>query len=72
MALFLRSFLGLGISLWPHVVTPDITIWDAAAPPATQGFVLIGTAVILPIVLGYTAFTYYVFRGKVRPGEGYH
>jgi cytochrome d ubiquinol oxidase subunit II len=72
MALFLLSFLGLGISLWPHVIPPDITIWEAAAPPATQGFVLIGTAIILPIVLGYTAFTYYVFRGKVRPGEGYH
>jgi cytochrome d ubiquinol oxidase subunit II len=72
MCLFLLSFLGLGISLWPNLIPPDITIWQAAAPPATQGFVLIGAALILPIVLAYTAFTYYVFRGKVRPGEGYH
>jgi cytochrome d ubiquinol oxidase subunit II len=71
MALFLLSFLGLGISLWPNVIPPDISIWEAAAPPETQGFVLVGMAILLPIVLGYTAFTYYVFRGKVR-GEGYH
>jgi cytochrome d ubiquinol oxidase subunit II len=71
MALFLLSFLGLGISLWPNVIPPDISIWEAAAPPETQGFVLVGMAILLPIVLGYTAVTYYVFRGKVR-GEGYH
>jgi cytochrome bd ubiquinol oxidase subunit II len=72
MALFLLSFLGLGISLWPNIIPPDISIWDAAAPPETQRFVLIGTVFILPIVLAYTAFTYYIFRGKVRPGAGYH
>jgi len=72
MSLFLLSFLGLGISLWPHVVPPDISIWDAAAPPATQGFLIVGVGALLPFVLGYTAFSYYVFRGKVRPGEGYH
>jgi cytochrome bd ubiquinol oxidase subunit II len=72
MALFLLSFLGLGISLWPNIIPPDISIWEAAAPPETQIFVLIGTAILLPIVLGYTAVTYYVFRGKVRAGEGYH
>jgi cytochrome d ubiquinol oxidase subunit II len=72
MALFLLSFLGLGISLWPHAVPPSITIWQAAAPPESQLFLLIGVAVMLPVVLAYTAFSYYVFRGKVRPGEGYH
>jgi cytochrome d ubiquinol oxidase subunit II len=72
MALFLLSFLGLGISLWPNVIPPDISIWEAAAPPETQVFVLVGMVILLPIVLGYTAFTYYVFRGKVRPGDGYH
>ncbi len=72
MSLFLLSFLGLGISLWPHVVPPDITIWQAAAPPETQGFLIIGVGALLPFILGYTAFSYYVFRGKVRPGEGYH
>jgi cytochrome d ubiquinol oxidase subunit II len=72
MVLFLLSFLGLGISLWPNVIPPHISIWEAAAPPETQAFALIGTVILLPIVLGYTAVTYYVFRGKVRPGEGYH
>jgi cytochrome d ubiquinol oxidase subunit II len=72
LALFLLSFLGLGISLWPNVVPPDISIWEAAAPPETQLFILIGTAILLPIILAYTGFTYFVFRGKVRPGAGYH
>ena len=72
LVLFLLSFLGLGISLWPNVIPPDISIWDAAAPPETQIFVLIGTAILLPIILAYTGFTYFVFRGKVRAGEGYH
>jgi cytochrome bd ubiquinol oxidase subunit II len=72
LALFLLSFLGLGISLWPNVVPPDISIWEAAAPPETQRFILIGTAILLPIILAYTGFTYFVFRGKVRPGAGYH
>jgi cytochrome bd ubiquinol oxidase subunit II len=72
LALFLLSFLGLGISLWPNVIPPDISIWEAAAPPETQLFILIGTAILLPIILAYTGFTYFVFRGKVRPGEGYH
>jgi cytochrome d ubiquinol oxidase subunit II len=72
MALFLLSVLGLGISLWPHAVPPSITLWDAAAPPESQRFLLVGVAILLPVVLAYTAFSYYVFRGKVRPGEGYH
>jgi cytochrome d ubiquinol oxidase subunit II len=72
MCLFLLSFLGLGISLWPHAVPPDITIWDAAAPPTTQVFLIIGIGGLLPFILGYTAFSYYVFRGKARPEEGYH
>jgi cytochrome bd ubiquinol oxidase subunit II len=72
MSLFLLSFLGLGISLWPHVIPPDITIWQAAAPPATQVFLIIGIGALLPFILGYTAFSYYVFRGKARPDEGYH
>ena len=72
MGLFLLSFLGLGISLWPNIIPPDISIWEAAAPPETQMFVLIGVAILLPVILAYTAFTYYVFRGKARAGEGYH
>ena len=72
MALFLLSFLGLGISLWPNVIPPHVSIWEAAAPPETQAFALVGTLILLPVVLGYTAVTYYVFRGKARAGEGYH
>ena len=51
---------------------PEISIWDAAAPPATQGFLLAGAAVLVPLVLIYTGFVYWIFRGKVRAGEGYH
>lgn len=71
MALFLLSYGGLGVSLWPYVVPRDVTIWDAAAPVSSQLFILVGAGVLMPVVLGYTAYTYWVFRGKVRPGEGY-
>jgi cytochrome d ubiquinol oxidase subunit II len=71
LGLFLLSYLGLGISLWPNVVPPSISIWDAAAPRETQIFLLVGAAILIPIVLGYTAYNYRVFRGKVT-GTGYH
>jgi len=71
LGLFLLGYLGLGISLWPNVIPPRISIWDAASPPETQGFLLIGTAFLIPIILGYTAYSYRVFRGKVGRG-GYH
>ncbi len=51
---------------------PDLTIWEAAAAPASQVFMLVGTLVLLPIILGYTAFIYWLFRGKVREGASYH
>ena len=70
--LFLLSYLGLAISLWPNVIPPDITIWDAASPVESQFFLLIGVLVLVPTILAYTAFSYYVFRGKVRGDEGYH
>jgi cytochrome d ubiquinol oxidase subunit II len=72
VGLFVISFIGLAISTLPYLVPPSITIWQAAAPPKTQSFILIGTTVLIPFVLGYTVFVYYTFRGKVRPGEGYH
>jgi cytochrome d ubiquinol oxidase subunit II len=71
MALFALSYLGLAISLWPKVVPPDITIWQAAAARESQIFFLVGAAVLIPILLTYTSYNYWVFRGKVR-GEGYH
>ncbi len=69
---FVLCFAGLGISLFPYIVPPDLTIWQAAAPPMSQGFLLIGALVLVPIILAYTGYAYWVFRGKVRPGMHYH
>jgi cytochrome d ubiquinol oxidase subunit II len=70
--LFLLGYAGLVISNVPYLVPPSLTFWDTAAAPASQIFFLVGTAFLLPLVLGYTAFVYWIFRGKVAPGEGYH
>ena len=69
---FALCFAGLGISLYPYIVPPGVTIWDAAAPPASQAFLLVGAVVLVPIILAYTGYAYWVFRGKVQPGVGYH
>ena len=66
------GYSGLGISLWPHIIPPAVSIWDAAAPPQSLGFALVGALLIIPMILMYTAWSYWVFRGKVQPGEGYH
>jgi cytochrome d ubiquinol oxidase subunit II len=71
-AWFVLCYAGLGVSLWPMMVPPDITIWDAAAPAASQAFLLAGGVVLIPIILGYTGYSYWVFRGKVRPGMHYN
>lgn len=72
IVLFLLGYLGLVISWFPYLVPPSLTVWDTAAAPASQIFMLIGTLVLLPIILGYTALIYWLFRGKVRADEGYH
>jgi cytochrome bd ubiquinol oxidase subunit II len=72
LGLFLLSYAGLGISLWPMIVPPTVTIWDAAAPRSTQAFLLVGAVVLIPIILIYTGYVYWLFRGKVRAGQGYH
>ncbi|WP_395446493.1 cytochrome d ubiquinol oxidase subunit II (plasmid) [Aminobacter sp. UC22_36] len=74
LALFVLflGYSGLGISLWPNIIPPDITIREAASPPQSMGFALVGALFIIPFILGYTAWSYYVFRGKVKAGEGYH
>ncbi|WP_186388913.1 cytochrome d ubiquinol oxidase subunit II [Stappia sp. TSB10P1A] len=72
LGLFLVTFIGLGVSLFPYVVPTSITLWDAAAPDSSLKFLLVGAAVLIPMILAYTAYAYWVFRGKVRPGEGYH
>lgn len=70
--LFVACFGGIGISFYPYIVPISLTIWEAAAPDNSLKFTLVGTVIMLPIILGYTAYAYWVFRGKVRPGDGYH
>lgn len=72
LALVFLGYSGLGISLWPNIVPPSIDIWSAASPAQSQGFALVGALLIIPVILMYTAWSYYVFRGKVKHGEGYH
>lgn len=72
VVLFLLGYLGLVISTVPYLVPPHLTFWDTAAAPASQFFLLVGTVFLLPLILGYTAFVYWMFRGKIGPGEGYH
>ena len=70
-AQFALTLVGLGISIWPDVIPGRVTIWEAAAPPASQAFMLVGAVVLIPLILAYTAWSYWVFRGKVGE-EGYH
>ena len=71
LSLFLLSMIGLAVSIWPDVIPGRLTIWDAAAPYESQLFMLVGAAVLIPIILAYTGWAYWVFRGKVGE-EGYH
>ncbi len=72
LSLFVISFIGIGISFYPNIVPPSLTIWDAAAPESSLWFTLVGTLILIPIILIYTGYAYWVFRGKVDPTEGYH
>jgi cytochrome d ubiquinol oxidase subunit II len=72
MGLFVMSYFGIAISLWPMIVPHSITLWDAASSPRTQAFLMVGTVFLLPIILMYTAWSYWIFRGKVRGDLGYH
>jgi cytochrome bd ubiquinol oxidase subunit II len=72
MGLFFLSFTGLVISLWPYVVPPTVTLWDAATAPMSQQFLMVGTMFLLPVILLYVFWSYWVFRGKVRSDIGYH
>ena len=71
LGVFLLSFVGLGISMFPYLVPPSVTIYDAASPASSQIFMLVGVAIMVPIILAYTGYAYWVFRGKVGH-EGYH
>lgn len=70
LLLVFLGFSGLGISIWPHIIPPSINIWQAAAPPQSLGFMLVGALFIIPIILVYTFWSYYVFRGKISADEG--
>ncbi|CAM3262739.1 cytochrome d ubiquinol oxidase subunit II [Paracoccus nototheniae] len=72
LGMFVLGFAGLGFSMFPYIVPVQITIWEAAAPRNSQVFMLVGAAVLVPIILAYTAYSYWVFRGKMNPDEGYH
>jgi cytochrome d ubiquinol oxidase subunit II len=71
LALFALSFIGLAISMYPWLVPGQLTIFDAATAENSQIFMLIGVGIMLPIILAYTGYAYWVFRGKVGH-EGYH
>ena len=72
VGLFLVSYLGIAISLWPMIVPHHYTLWQAASSESPQAFLLIGTLFLLPVILLYTGWSYWVFRGKVRADIGYH
>jgi len=72
LSFFALGFAGLVLGLWPYIVPPSLTLWEAAAPPSSQMFVLVGLVVLLPAILGYTWWSYSVFRGKVAADAGYH
>lgn len=72
LGLFVLSFIGIGISFYPYMVPGALTIHEAAAPDSSLAFLLVGAVFLVPIILAYTAYSYWVFRGKVRPEEGYH
>jgi len=72
LGLFVLSFIGLGISFYPYIVPGALTIEEAAAPDSSLAFLLVGAVVLVPIILAYTGYAYWVFRGKIDPEEGYH
>ncbi len=72
LGLFVLNFAGLGISFYPYIVPPSVTIWDAAGPDKSIGFLLVGALILVPIILIYTAYSYWVFWGKTNPEDGYH
>jgi cytochrome d ubiquinol oxidase subunit II len=72
VSIFVLSYAGLGVSFYPNLVPPALSIAEAAAPESSLLFLLVGAVVLIPMILAYTAYSYWVFRGKVRAGDGYH
>jgi len=69
--LFILTYIGMAISLYPMIVPYQLTLWEAASSPRTQAFLLVGTLFLLPVILTYSSWSYWVFRGKVRADVGY-
>ena len=72
LLLFALSYAGLGVSMYPYIVPQSVTIWQAAAPANSLNFMIVGVAILVPIILVYTGWAYWVFRGKVHADSGYH
>ena len=72
LSFFLLGFIGLVLGIWPNIVPPDLGIHDASSPVSSQMFLGVGLLFLLPAILGYTVWSYRVFRGKVEAGDGYH
>jgi cytochrome d ubiquinol oxidase subunit II len=72
VGMFIMAFVGLMVSTLPYIVPTSLTVWQAAAAPKSLAFFLSGAAVLVPLILGYTVFSYRSFRGKLQEGEGYH
>ena len=72
IGLFALSYFGLCISFYPNIVPPDISIWQAASPESSLKFLLVGSAILIPMIIAYTAYSYWVFRGKVNSEDQYH
>ena len=72
LTFFVLGFAGLVLGIWPNIVPPDMSIWDAASSPSSQLFLGVGILFLLPAILGYTWWSYRVFRGKVAADSGYH
>ena len=72
IGLFLTAYIGLAVSLWPNIVPHRYSLWEAASSESTQAFLLVGTLFLLPVILLYTGWSYWVFRGKVKAHTGYH
>jgi cytochrome d ubiquinol oxidase subunit II len=72
LGFFVVSFGGLGYSIFPQIVPPGMDIWQAAAPAVSEKFLLPGVVILIPVILAYNIFAYYIFRGKIEPGAHYH
>jgi cytochrome d ubiquinol oxidase subunit II len=72
IGLFLTAYIGIAISLWPNIVPHRYSLWEAASSESTQAFLLVGTLFLLPVILLYTGWSYWVFRGKIKVDPYYH